>query len=137
MAGKPKVVGGVDTHADTMHVSVLTLLGRKLADKEFRTDARGYWDAIRFMTSQGSVQAVGVEGTSSYGAGLTKALITAGITVIEVNRPDRAARRRLGKSDPLDAELAARACSPRTRPAHRRIPVSRPFGRCSMPAVRR
>jgi transposase len=109
MAGKPKVVGGVDTHADTMHVSVLTLLGRKLADKEFRTDARGYWDAIRFMTSQGSVQAVGVEGTSSYGAGLTKALITAGITVIEVNRPDRAARRRLGKSDPLDAELAARA----------------------------
>jgi hypothetical protein len=70
MAGKPKVVGGVDTHADTMHVSVLTLLGRKLADKEFRTDARGYWDAIRFMTTQGSVQAVGVEGTSSYGAGL-------------------------------------------------------------------
>ena len=54
MAGKPKVVGGVDTHADTMHVSVLTLLGRKLADKEFRTDARGYRDAIRFMTTQGS-----------------------------------------------------------------------------------
>jgi transposase len=96
MAGKPKVVGGVDTHADTMHVSVLTLLGRKLADKEFRTDARGYWDAIRFMTTQGSVQAVGVEGTSSYGAGLTKALITAGITVIEVNRPDRASAAPLG-----------------------------------------
>ena len=50
MAGKPKVVGGVDTHADTMHVAVLTLLGRKLADKEFRTNAQGYWEAIRFMT---------------------------------------------------------------------------------------
>lgn len=109
MAGKPKVVGGVDTHADTMHVAVLTLLGRKLADKEFRTDAKGYWEAIRFMTRHGRVQSVGVEGTSSYGAGLTKALITAGIEVIEVNRPDRAARRRRGKSDPLDAELAARA----------------------------
>ena len=109
MAGKPKVVGGVDTHADTLHVAVLTLLGRKLADKEFHTDARGYWDAIRFMTGHGRVQSVGVEGTSSYGAGLTKALITAGLEVIEVNRPDRAARRRRGKSDPLDAELAARA----------------------------
>jgi len=109
MAGKPKVVGGVDTHADTLHVAVLTMLGRKLADKEFHTDARGYWDAIRFMTGHGRVQSVGVEGTSSYGAGLTKALITAGLEVIEVNRPDRAARRRGGKSDPLDAELAARA----------------------------
>jgi transposase len=109
MAGKPKVVGGVDTHADTLHVAVLTMLGRKLADKEFHTDARGYWDAIRFMTGHGRVQSVGVEGTSSYGAGLTKALITAGLEVIEVNRPDRAARRRRGKSDPLDAELAARA----------------------------
>jgi hypothetical protein len=49
MAGKPKVVGGVDTHADTMHLAVMTLLGRKLADREFRTDARGYWEAIRFM----------------------------------------------------------------------------------------
>jgi transposase len=109
MAGKPKVAVGVDTHADTMHVAVLTLLGRKLADREFRTDAGGYREAIRFMTGHGRVQSVGVEGTSSYGAGLTKALITAGIAVIEVNRPDRAARRRRGKSDPLDAELAARS----------------------------
>ncbi len=73
-----------------MHVAVLTVLGRKLADKEFRTDAGGYSEAIRFMTGHGGVQSVGVEGTSSYGAGLTKALITAGIAVIEVNRPDRA-----------------------------------------------
>jgi transposase len=77
MAGKPKVAVGVDTHADTMHVAVLTLLGRKLADREFRTDAGGYREAIRFMTGHGRVQSVGVEGTSSYGAGLTKALITA------------------------------------------------------------
>ena len=55
------------------------------------------------------MEAVGVEGTSSYGAGFTKALITAGMRVIEVNRPNRAARRRRGKSDPVDAELAARA----------------------------
>jgi hypothetical protein len=31
------------------------------------------------------------------------------VQVAEVNRPDRATRRRRGKSDPLDAEAAARA----------------------------
>ena len=50
-----------------------------------------------------------MEGTSSYGAGLTRALQGAGIEVAEIDRPDRAARRRQGKSDPLDAYAAARA----------------------------
>ena len=52
---------------------------------------------------------VGVEGTGSYGAGLSRFLRTAGLTVIEVNRPNREERRRSGKSDPLDAIEAARA----------------------------
>jgi transposase len=51
----------------------------------------------------------GVEGTSTYGAGFTQALQNNAIHVVEVNRPDRAARRRQGKSDPLDAYSAARA----------------------------
>lgn len=55
------------------------------------------------------MQIAGVEGTSSYGTGLTRALQDAGIEVAEVIRPDRAARRRQGKSDPLDAYAAARA----------------------------
>jgi transposase len=50
-----------------------------------------------------------VEGTGSYGAGLARFLTTAGQRVLEVNRPDRAARRRRGKSDPVDADAAARA----------------------------
>jgi transposase len=50
-----------------------------------------------------------VEGTGSYGAGLARYLHKAGQVVLEVNRPDRAARRRRGKSDPVDAEAAARA----------------------------
>lgn len=49
-----------------------------------------------------------MEGTGSYGAGFTRALQEAGIEVAEVSRPDRAARRRRGKSDPLDAYAAAR-----------------------------
>jgi transposase len=51
----------------------------------------------------------GVEGTASYGAALNRTVRGEGITVIEVNRPDRAERRRRGKTDATDAEAAARA----------------------------
>ncbi len=50
-----------------------------------------------------------MEGTGSYGAGLASYLISQVHTVIEVNRSDRSTRRRQGKSDPIDAEMAARA----------------------------
>ena len=59
--------------------------------------------------SFGRVRAFGIEGTSSYGAGLARSLLTQGHTVIEVNRPNRQLRHQHGKSDPLDAESAARA----------------------------
>jgi transposase len=52
-----------------------------------------------------------VEGTGCYGAGLCCALQTAGLEVVEVNRPDRSTRRRLGKDDTIDAEAAARSSS--------------------------
>jgi transposase len=51
----------------------------------------------------------GIEGTGSYGAGLARFLIATGCTVIEVNRPNRQTRYARGKSDPVDAEAAARA----------------------------
>ena len=56
----------------------------------------------------GEVRAFGVEGTGSYGAGLARFLSSRGLTVVEVNRPDRSTRYRKGKSDPTDAEMAAR-----------------------------
>lgn len=104
-----EVVGGVDSHADTIHVAVVTDRGGHLGDAEFRTNAAGYHAAIAFLQAHGNVAAVGVEGTSSYGSGFTRAAGQAGLTVIEVNRPDRAERRRIGKSDPIDAYAAARA----------------------------
>jgi transposase len=64
---------------------------------------------VKWAQSFGTICIAGVEGTSSYGAGLTRALQAAGIEVAEVSRPDRSARRRRGKSDPLDAYAAARA----------------------------
>jgi transposase len=104
-----RVVIGVDTHLDTIHIAALTDTGQLLGDAEFRTNPTGYWAAICWARSFGEVLTVGVEGTSSYGAGLTQALQANNIHVVEVNRPDRSARRRHGKSDPLDAYSAARA----------------------------
>ena len=61
------------------------------------------------MRGHGTLDRVGVEGTGTYGAGLTRHLREAGVRVVEVDRPDRRARRAQGKSDPLDAYSAARA----------------------------
>ncbi|MDF2824222.1 MAG: transposase family [Mycobacterium sp.] len=109
MTSHRRVVIGVDTHLDTIHIAALTDTGQLLGDAEFRTNPTGYWAAICWARSFGEVLTVGVEGTSSYGAGLTQALQANNIHVVEVNRPDWSARRRHGKSDPLDAYSAARA----------------------------
>jgi transposase len=108
VAASRRVVIGVDTHLDTNHLAVITDAGKPLADAEFPTSPAGYDDAVSWAQSFGTIVIAGVEGTSSYGAGLTRVLQAAGIEVAEVSRPDRAARRRQGKSDPLDAYAAAR-----------------------------
>jgi transposase len=102
------VIGGVDTHADTHYAAVLDQVGRLLGTRQFAADAVGYRRLLDWLESFGPVQQVGVEGTGCYGAGLTRFLRQQQITVVEVNRPDRRARRLRGKSDPLDAENAAR-----------------------------
>lgn len=104
-----RIVIGADTHLETIHVGALTDSGRPLGDAEFPTTPTGYYVAVRWAQSFGEVFIAGVEGTSSYGAGFTQALQNNNIHVVEVNRPDRAARRRQGKSDLLDAYSAARA----------------------------
>ncbi|MFF2119288.1 IS110 family transposase [Kitasatospora sp. NPDC058184] len=104
-----EVFGGVDSHADTIHVAVISDNGGHLADAGFATTTAGYAAALAFLNAHGHVTAIGVEGTSSYGAGFTREARACGHRVVEVNRPDRAERRRIGKSDPIDAYAAARA----------------------------
>jgi transposase len=60
------------------------------------------------MAGHGVVASIGVEATGSYGAGLTRHLLVAGIDVVDVNRPEKTTRARDGKSDPIDAASAAR-----------------------------
>jgi transposase len=104
-----QVTVGVDTHLD-VHVAVVKdQLGRRLATASVATTPAGYAELLGWATQFGPVEAWGIEGTGSFGAALTRFLRAHGQVVVEVNRPDRAARRRRGKSDPLDAEAAARA----------------------------
>jgi transposase len=103
------VTVGVDTHTGVHVAAVLDPAGRLLETRSFPATTRGYAQLATWAESFGEVGKVGMEGTGSFGAGLLRFLAGYGLTVIEVDRPDRADRRRNGKSDPLDAELAARA----------------------------
>ena len=104
-----QVVIGVDTHQD-QHVAIaIDQQGVRLAEHHAPATSSGYGELERWSQNLGEVRAFGVEGTGSYGAGLARFLTGRGFTVFEVNRPDRSVRYRKGKSDPTDAEMAARA----------------------------
>lgn len=103
------VTGGVDTHLDVNVAAALDHIGGLLGVESFPTTAAGCDSLLEWLAGFGPVERVGIEGTGSYGAGLARHAHAAGLTVVEVNRSDRAARRRQGKSDPLDAISAARA----------------------------
>jgi transposase len=101
---------GVDTHKD-FHVAVaLDALGRRLGTLSIPTTRSGYEKLAEWANGFGPLESVGIEGTGSFGAGLTRFFLRAeGRRVFEVDRPRRRDQYRCGKSDPIDAELAARA----------------------------
>ena len=104
-----QLVIGVDTHQDE-HVAVaIDGQGVRIGERRSPATTWGYGDLEQWSRDLGEVSAFGVEGTGSYGAGLARFLIGRGHSVVEVNRPDRSTRFRKGKSDPTDAEMAARA----------------------------
>ena len=103
------VILGVDTHLDE-HVAVaLDGLGRRLGTLRVSATTAGYLRLLKWATDFGTVEHAGVEGTGSFGAGLARFLRAEGIEVFEVLRPKRRDQYRSGKSDPIDAEAAARA----------------------------
>jgi transposase len=97
---------GIDTHKH-VHVAVaLDRLGAQLGSREVATTEGGYRTLLAWALELG-VPAFAVEGCGSYGAGLVRFLELAGVAVWECERPRRQERRR-GKSDLIDAALAAR-----------------------------
>jgi len=103
------VVLGVDTHKDAHVAAVITPLGVQVATATFPTTTAGYRELLVWAQGFGDLRRAGVEGTGSFGAGLARYLRDQRLIVIEVNRPDRAARRRHGKTDAVDAVSAALA----------------------------
>ena len=109
LAPPRKVIVGVDTHKH-LHVAVaIDHNGARLAEHSASADTAGYAQLEAWAKSLGAVEQFGIEGTGSYGAGLTSFLRRRGHRIIEVNRGDRRMRRQNGKSDTLDAEAAARS----------------------------
>jgi transposase len=103
------VTVGVDTHLDTHVAAVIDQTGRLLDTKGFPASTRGYVALVTWAEGFGPVERIGIEGTGTYGAGLARFARAYGFQVMEVDRPDRSTRRRRGKSDPIDAQAAARA----------------------------
>jgi transposase len=103
------VTVGVDTHLDLHVAAVIDEAGRLLGTQAFAASTRGYVALVTWAERFGPVERIGVEGTGTYGAGLARFVRAYGLEAVEVNRPDRSLRRRRGKSDPIDAQAAARA----------------------------
>jgi hypothetical protein len=110
MADQPaEVILGVDTHAQVHVACLLDHLGRLQGRLTIPATRAGAQQLLAWAARHGRLTHAGVEGTGTYGAGLARFLTAAGVEVIEVDRPNRQRRRRRGKSDPTDAEAAARA----------------------------
>ena len=103
------VYGGVDTHEDVHVGAVIDATGRLLGTKAYPTTPIGLRGMLRWMSGQGTVAMVGVEGTGTYGLGLHRVLQHAGLTGGRGEPANRQLRRTRGKSDTVDAEAAARA----------------------------
>ena len=103
--GPRRIVGGVDTHKDILHVaSVVDEQDQVIGTPSFATRLQGYRQMLAWMLSFGNPQRIGVEFTGSYGAGLLRFMQQANVAVLEVTTPDKQDRRRRGKNDDLDAQ---------------------------------
>jgi transposase len=111
-----EVVIGVDTHKDTHTAAVLDArTGAVLARATVGADPDGYAAVVELAEAHSGLRAWAMEGTGGYGAGLARHLAEHGELVVELDRPKRPARRAGAKSDPIDAERAARDALARTR----------------------
>jgi transposase len=108
LADGVELVIGVDTHKTSHTAAVVDRFGGVAETFEFTANPAGYRKALSRVATHLRPRVWGVEGTGSYGAGLTEFLAAAGERVVEVERPARPSRRNGAKSDAIDAVRAAR-----------------------------
>jgi len=100
---------GVDTHKNTHTAAIIDArTGAIVEQLTVDTDPGGYAELVAMADRHSGLRAWSIEGTGGYGAGLTRCLVGRDELVIELDRPNRPARRNGAKSDPLDAVRAAR-----------------------------
>ncbi len=97
---------GVDTHKEEHVAAAVDAFGQLLGEIVVPASEEGYREFARWLDQLGEGVLVGIEGAGSYGAGLCEHLLAVGVRVVEVERPRRRDRR-AGKSDRIDARLAA------------------------------
>lgn len=103
------ITGGVDTHLDVHVAAALDVNGGVLGVRIVPDHHREPRRPRRGLSSFGTLERVGVDGTGAYGAGLARHLRSLHVAIIEVDRPNRQLRRSQGKSDEPDAVEAGRA----------------------------
>ena len=120
LADELDYVIGVDPHRDTHALAVVDVRsGGVVFEATAVADGEGYASVLRLADQHApGRRAFAVEGTGSFGAGLTRFLVSQEERVLEVGRLRR--ERRSGKSDALDAIRAARSVLGQTRPARPR-----------------
>jgi transposase len=118
---------GIDTHRDSHEVEIADPGGKPIETMRIGNDSAGFAQLLAAIAkvAPGRRVAVSLEGSRSYGIGLARALAAAGLLVIECEQPSRRQRRGKGKSDPIDAHLAALAA---LRLDIDRLPVPRADG---------
>src|SRR4029450_10134185 len=141
LADRVDHVLGVDTHRDSHSLAVCNPSGGVTAETTVAADAFGYKRLLHFAREHAQGDRVwAIEGTGSFGAGLTTFLLEQGEWVVEVDRPARPARRNGAKSDALDAARAAGEALSRKHPAaprgRPRTPSPRPRRRGERHALR-
>ena len=131
LAEHVEVVIGVDTHRDT-HTAAVVIAATGAAIEQATVCAApdGYRELLALADQHSPSRAWSIEGTGSYGRGLTRFLAQRGELVVEIERPVRPARRSGAKSDPIDAVRAGREAL--SSGASRRTPSGGSAGRhCS------
>jgi transposase len=111
-------VVGVDPHRDSHALAIVHVLsGAVVFETTVAASSQGYAEALQFVDAHApGRRAFAVEGSGSFGAGLTRFLASRGEQVLEVSRLRRE-RRSGGKTDALDAVRAARSVLGLERPA--------------------
>jgi transposase len=87
-----QIIIGVDTHKSNHIAVAINSQGARLGTLTIPTTSRGYQDLEAWARGFGAVKAFGLEGTGSYGAGLSRSLQSKGHTVLDVMRPNRQLR---------------------------------------------